>query len=47
MVRPTLMDLSPVEIKHDPFMISLDKSNRSCNVLSPKLYVPKSKRDIS
>ena len=41
MVRTTLIDLNPVEIKYYPFMISLDKCNRSCNVLSPKICVLK------
>ena len=34
MLRPTLIDLNPPELKYYPFMISLDKCNRSCNVLS-------------
>ena len=36
MVRPTLIDLKPVEFKYCPFIISLDKCNGSCNVLSQK-----------
>ena len=32
MVRPTLTDLNSFELKYYPFMISLDKSSRSCNV---------------
>ena len=39
MVRPTLIDLNPVELKYYPFMISLDECNGSCNVLSPKICV--------
>ena len=39
MVRPTLIDLNPVELKYYPFMISLDKYTGSRNVLSPKLCV--------
>ena len=31
MVRPTLIDLNPVELKY-PFMISLDKCTESCIV---------------
>ena len=42
-LRPTLIDLSPVEIKYYPFMISSDKCNGSCNVLSPKICVSKNK----
>ena len=41
MVRPTLIDLNLVELKYYPFIISLDKCNGSCNVLSPKIHVPK------
>ena len=47
MVRPTVNDLSPVELKYYPFIISLDKWNESCNVLSPKIYVPKETKDIN
>ena len=35
MVRPTLIDMNPVELKYYPFMISINKSTGSCNVLSP------------
>ena len=42
--RPTLTDLNPVELKYCPFMISLDKCSGSCNVLSPKICVPKEKK---
>ena len=41
MVRPTLIDFNPTELKYYPFMISLDKCTGSCNVLSPKICVPK------
>ena len=41
MIRPTIIDLNPVELKYYPFMISLDKYSGSCNVLSPKRCVPK------
>ena len=40
-VRPTLVDLNSVELKYYPFMISLDKCTRSCNVLSPKICLLK------
>ena len=36
-VRPTLIDINPVELKYYPFMISLNKRTGSCNVLSPKI----------
>ena len=37
MFRPTLIDLNSIEDKYYPFMISLDKCNERCNVLSPKI----------
>ena len=40
-IRPTLIDFNPVELKYYPFMISLDKCNRSYNVLPPKICAPK------
>ena len=36
MVRPTLTDMKPPELKYYPFMISLNKCTGGCNVLSPK-----------
>ena len=33
-IRPTLIDLSSVVLNHYPFMISLDKCNRSCNAVN-------------
>ena len=47
MVTPTLIDLNPVDLKYYPFMISLDKCSGSCNVLSPKICVPKETKDIN
>ena len=41
MVRPTLIDMNPNELKYYPFMIGLNKCTGSCNVLSPKTCVPK------
>ena len=41
MVRPTLIDLNAVELKHYPFMISLDKCTGYCSVLSLKRRVLK------
>ena len=40
-VRPTIIDMNPVELKYYPFMTSLNKCTGSCNVLSPKICVPK------
>ena len=36
MVRPTLIDVNPVELKYYPFMIGLNKCNGSCNVLKKR-----------
>ena len=47
MVRPTLIDLNPVELKYYPFMISLDKCSESCNVLPPKICVPKETKHLN
>ena len=46
MVRPTLINMNPNELKYYPFMISLNKCTGSCNVLSPKIYIPKGIKDI-
>ena len=46
-VRPTLIDLNPVELKCYPFMISLNKRSLSCNVLSQKICVPNETKDIN
>ena len=46
-IRPTLIDLNPVELKYYPFMISLNKCTGSCNVLSQNTCVPKEAKDIS
>ena len=47
MVRPTLIDMNSVELKYYPFIISLNKFTGSCNVLSPKICVPKETKDIN
>ena len=39
--------MNPVELKYYPFMISLDKCSGSCNVLSPKICVPKETKDVN
>ena len=38
-LRPTLIDLNLVELKYYLLIINLDKCNRICNVLSPKICV--------
>ena len=47
MIMLPLIDLNPVELKYFPFMVSLDKCNGSCNVLSPKICVPKETKHIN
>ena len=47
MFRPTIIDINPVERKYYPLMISLNKSTGSCNVLSPKICVPKETKNIN
>ena len=47
MVRPTLTDMNPNELKYYPFMISLNKCTGNCNVLSSKICVPKETKDIN
>ena len=44
MVKSTLIDMNLVGLKYYPFMISLNKCTGSCNVLSPKICVPKETR---
>ena len=49
MIRPTLIDLNPIELIYYPFMISLDKCNGSYNVadgLSTKICVPSETKDV-
>ena len=44
MIWYSLIDLNPVELKYYQFMISLDKCSGSCNVLSPKICIPKEQK---
>ena len=46
-IRPTLIDMNPVEVKYYPFMISLNKCAGSCNFLSQKICVPKETKDMN
>ena len=46
MVRPTIVNMNYDELKHYLFMISLNKCTEGCNVLSPKICVPKKTKDI-
>ena len=45
--RPTLIDMNPVELKYYQFMIILNNSTGSCDVLSPKICVRKETKDIN
>ena len=47
LVRPFIIDMNPVKLKYYPCMISLKKCTGSCNVLSPKMCVPKETKDIN
>ena len=47
MVRPFIIDMNPVELKYYPCRVSLNKCTGSCNVLSPKICVPKETEDIN
>ena len=42
-----LIDLNSVELKYYPFTISLDECTGSCNILSPKICVPKETKKIN
>ena len=33
MARPTLLDLNPVELNYDPYMIIIDNCSGSCHTL--------------
>ena len=47
MVLPTIIDLNPVELKYYPFIIRSNKCTRTCNVLSPKICLPKETKGIN
>ena len=49
MIRPTRINLNPVEFKYYIFIISLDKCTGSCNLQKSYLqkYVPKETKDIN
>ena len=46
MVRYTVVDMNPNELKFYSFMITFNKCAGSCNVLTPKVCVPKETKDI-
>ena len=45
-VRPTLIDMNPVELKYHLFVISLSKCSGSCNILSLKMCSKRNKNHI-
>ena len=45
-IIPTNIDMNPVDLKHYPFMISLNKYAWSCNVLSTIIWIPQETKDI-
>ena len=44
-VRPAPINISPVQLKYYPFMISLNTCAGSCNVLSPNVCVLKETKE--
>ena len=44
-VKPTFIYMNPNELKYYPLVISLNKCAGSCDVLSPKICVPKQTKD--
>ena len=46
-IRPTLIDLNPIELKYYSFIISLKKCSGSCNAVSPKICVSKEAKDTN
>ena len=47
MIRPIVIDLNPAELIYYTFMLSFDKCNGSCNVLSSKIYIGKETKNIN
>ena len=48
--EPYLNDLNPAELKYYPFVITLDKCDGSCNVLtkiSGRIFVPNKTEDVN
>ena len=45
MVKPTVVNMSPVELKYYPFIISLNKCAKCFNVLYPNVCVPKETKE--
>ena len=47
MVRPTPIDMNPVQLRYYPFMISLNKCSGNFNVFSLKVDISKETKDIN
>ena len=47
MIRSTIIDMNPAELKYYPFMISLNQCTGSCNVFSTKICVVNETKDIN
>ena len=47
MIRPTIIDMNPNELKYYPFVNSLNKCTGNCNVLSQKICAPKETKYIN
>ena len=50
MVKPTLIDLNPIELSYYPFLVSVDKCSGSCVLvddLSTKICIPNKPKDIN
>ena len=48
--RVTIVNLNHIELKYYPFMISLDKCNRSCDAVDEfctKICVPSKTKDVN
>ena len=47
MLRPNLIGMNPFELEYYQFMISLNKCTGCCDLLFPKMCVPKETKDIN
>ena len=49
-IKPTLIDLNPIDLNYYPFMVSLDKCSGDCNAsndLSTKICVSRKTKDVN
>ena len=50
MIRPSLIDLNPIELNYYPFMINLDECNggwKAANNLPTNIWVPSETKDVN